>query len=29
MDSGAADRLAPALFFDSGAIDFSSALQNP
>jgi hypothetical protein len=29
MDSGAADRLAPALFFDSSAIDFSSALQNP
>ena len=28
MDSSAADRLAPALFFDGSAIDFSSALQN-
>ena len=28
MDSSAADRLAPALFFDGSAIDFSSALLN-
>jgi hypothetical protein len=28
MDTSAGDRLAPVLFFDGGAIDFSSALQN-